>query len=114
MRKYIDVKDVREVLDKLRSEAEDTKKLPDNYADGWLDALTDAANKIDDIPTVDFCSEKHGTWVHLGGDEWSCSRCGFVISTESSREHPMSEGLCNDYCCHCGAKMSRKDGDSND
>lgn len=42
----------------------------------------------------------HGLWVHLGGDEWCCSACGFVISTEGSWEKPDKK-----YCEDCGAKM---------
>lgn len=67
-----------------------------------------AIELLDIQPSADVRPERHGEWFHIGGDEWGCSCCGFVISTESSREHPMSEGLCNDYCCHCGAKMSRE------
>lgn len=41
-----------------------------------------------------------GKWVHIGGDEWCCSECGFVISTEGSWEKPIKK-----YCEDCGAKM---------
>lgn len=61
------------------------------------------------LPAADVRSERHGKWVHLGGDEWGCSCCGFVISTESSWEHPISETQCNDFCRKCGAKMDGKD-----
>lgn len=42
----------------------------------------------------------HGHWVHLGGDEWCCSSCGFVITTEGSWDKPTKK-----YCEDCGAKM---------
>ena len=54
-------------------------------------ALTDAA---DVAPVV------HGRWAHLGGDEWCCSACGFVITTEGSWDKPTQK-----YCEDCGAKM---------
>ena len=41
-----------------------------------------------------------GRWVHLGGDEWCCSACGFVITTEGSWDKPTKK-----YCEDCGAKM---------
>lgn len=42
----------------------------------------------------------HGRWTHLGGDEWCCSACGFVITTEGSWDKPTKK------CCEdCGAKM---------
>lgn len=43
---------------------------------------------------------RHAHWVHLGGDEWSCSDCGEGIHTEGSWEKPMYN-----YCSNCGAKM---------
>ncbi len=46
---------------------------------------------------------KTGRWVHTVGDEWECSECGYVISTEGSWEHPKEIG--EDFCKHCGAKM---------
>ena len=45
---------------------------------------------------------KTGKWVHLGGDEWCCDKCGFVITTEGSWEHPHDIGA--KYCQNCGAK----------
>lgn len=42
----------------------------------------------------------HGRWTHLGGDEWCCSACGFVITTEGSWDKPTKK-----YCEDCGAKM---------
>lgn len=48
-----------------------------------------------------------GEWKHLGGDEWLCSECGYVIWTEGSWEHPLERG--KDYCEHCGAKMKGAD-----
>lgn len=44
----------------------------------------------------------HGWWVHLGGDEWCCSACGFVITTEGSWDKPTKK-----YCEDCGAKMQK-------
>lgn len=42
----------------------------------------------------------HGRWIHFGGDEWGCSACGFVITTEGSWDKPTKK-----YCEDCGAKM---------
>ena len=60
-------------------------------------ALTEDAS----VPVV------HTRWAHLGGDEWCCSACGFVITTEGSWDKPTKK-----YCEDCGAKMDgeRKDG----
>lgn len=48
----------------------------------------------------------HTRWAHLGGDEWCCPVCGFVITTEGSWDKPTKK-----YCEDCGAKM---DGDRKD
>lgn len=42
----------------------------------------------------------HAHWAHLGGDEWCCSACGFVITTEGSWDKPIKK-----YCEDCGARM---------
>lgn len=84
---------------------------------GWCGNRIMAADLVREIrktPAADVRPERHGKWCHLGGDEWCCSSCGYVISTEGSWEHPMSEGLCNKYCQNCGAKMDGEDGDGNE
>lgn len=63
-----------------------------NYG-GYLDA-------IDRIPAADVVPVVHGRWAHLGGDEWCCSACGFVLTTEGSWDKPTKK-----YCEDCGAKM---------
>ena len=45
-------------------------------------------------------AERLGRWEHLGGDEWFCTACAHVITTEGSWERP-----CQKYCEECGAKM---------
>lgn len=55
---------------------------------------------VDAQPTSIVDTGVHGYWVHLGGDEWCCSSCGFVITTEGSWDKPTKK-----YCEDCGAKM---------
>ena len=55
---------------------------------------------IEQFPTADVAPVVHGRWAHLGGDEWCCSVCGFVITTEGSWDKPTKK-----YCEGCGAKM---------
>lgn len=108
MAEYIEREKVLELIGSFKRD--DVTEHVVDYAAGWNEALEQIESNIaEDIPAADVCPERHGEWIHLGGDEWGCSCCGFVISTESSRKHPMSEGLCNDYCSHCGAKMDGKD-----
>lgn len=57
-------------------------------------------DKLQKVPAADVALVVHGRWVHLGGDEWCCSACGFVITTEGSWDKPAKK-----YCEDCGAKM---------
>ena len=51
-------------------------------------------------PAADVAPVVHTRWAHLGGDEWCCPVCGFVITTEGSWDKPTKK------CCEdCGAKM---------
>lgn len=58
----------------------------------WMEELEEDA--VDVAPVV------NGKWIHLGGDEWCCSACGFVITTEGSWDKPTKK-----YCEDCGARM---------
>ena len=55
---------------------------------------------IETLPAADAAPVVHGRWAHLGGDEWCCSVCGFVLTTEGSWDKPTKK-----YCEDCGAKM---------
>lgn len=56
-----------------------------------------------DMPVADVAPVVHGRWVHLGGDEWCCSACGFVITTDGSWDKPTKK-----YCEDRGAKIDEK------
>ena len=71
-----------------------------HYTSGFDEAVT----RVEDFPSVDVAPVVHGKWVHLGGDEWCCSACGFVITTEGSWDKPIKK-----YCEDCGAKMDGED-----
>lgn len=62
--------------------------------------LEKAAKRVSAIPAADVVTVMNGQCVHLGGDEWCCSTCGFVITTEGSWDKPIKK-----YCEDCGAKM---------
>lgn len=51
-------------------------------------------------PAADVAPVVHWKWIHLGGDEWCCSACGFVITTEGSWDKPTKK-----YCEDCGTRM---------
>lgn len=66
----------------------------------YADAYNDLAEDFYSIPAADVAPVVHGRWAHLGGDEWCCANCGFVISTEGSWEKPEKK-----HCEECGARM---------
>lgn len=82
MAKYIKLEAALRVTHIMRPEDEDLKSA------------------ISNIPAVDAAPVVHGRWAHLGGDEWCCSACGFVITTEGSWDKPTKK-----YCEDCGAMM---------
>lgn len=55
---------------------------------------------VENLPAADVVPVVHGRWEHLGGDEWWCPVCGFIITTEGSWDKPTKK-----YCENCGAKM---------
>ena len=64
------------------------------------DAWDEIINALENVPTADVVPVVHGRWKHLGGDEWYCPVCGFVITTEGSWDKPTKK-----YCEDCGVKM---------
>lgn len=67
--------------------------------------LEKAAKRVSAIPAADVATVVHTRWAHLGGDEWCCPVCGFVITTEGSWDKPTKK-----YCEDCGAKMEVDNG----
>lgn len=63
----------------------------------WVDDMLD---EVERFQPANVAQVIHGRWAHLGGDEWCCSACGFVITTEGSWDKPTKK-----YCEDCGAKM---------
>lgn len=68
----------------------------------FKDSMSLAIEMGNNIPSAE-PERKKGEWRHLGGDEWCCSNCGYVVSTEGAWEHPKEQG--KDYCEHCGSDM---------
>jgi rubrerythrin len=62
--------------------------------------VTVSKDLVEKIPTADVQEVKHGHWARLGWDEWCCTCCGFVTTTEGSWDKPTEK-----YCPNCGAKM---------
>ena len=81
-------------------DADELKELRDKYIHGEIKFDGDEYDLIDKCPTIDAVPVIYGRWAHLGGDEWCCSACGFVITTEGSWDKPAKK-----YCEDCGAKM---------
>lgn len=69
-------------------------KWMDGYDGAMAMEIAASAPAADVVPVI------HGRWAHIGGDEWCCSACGFVITTEGSWDKPTKK-----YCEDCGAKM---------
>ena len=75
----------------------------DGHSD-WGFGRENVRDVIRGVPAADVAPVVHGRWAHLGGDEWCCSACGFVITTEGSWDKPTKK-----YCEDCGARMDGDD-----
>lgn len=64
------------------------------------EAVWKSARVLKKIPAADVVPVVRGRWAHLGGDEFCCTNCGFIITTEGAWERPTQK-----YCGDCGAKM---------
>ena len=84
----------REALDKALTAAAVNDE--NKNCNTWSNAIGVLYN----LPAADVAPVVHGRWVHLGGDEWCCSACGFVITTEGSWDKPTKK-----HCEDCGARM---------
>lgn len=94
--------DADELIKKMQAWHEAVEKAygcNESYVQGYNAAL----DVVENAPTVEKQEGKRGRWAHIGGDEWSCSCCGFIKHTEGSWENPDAK-----YCENCGAKMEKE------
>lgn len=101
MAEYIEREALREILDGWRDAHAD---VDDVHGCGLLE---DVICELDAQTAADVAPVVRTRWAHLGGDEWCCPVCGFVLTTEGSWDKPTKK-----YCEDCGAKMDG--GDSNE
>lgn len=105
MSKYIDreelIRDIISDMALFMGTPDDVQKHDEqcNRAISYIESATGA----DVVPVV------HARWAHLGGDEWCCYACGFVITTEGSWDKPTKK-----YCEDCGARMDGGDNNAAD
>lgn len=91
MAKYVDIDAVKEAVRGAECDANwDGRRFDAEFIE----------NALDFIPAADVAPVVHGRWEHIGGDEWCCFVCGFVLTTEGSWDKPTKK-----YCENCGAKM---------
>lgn len=101
MAKYIDAdKAIVEIEHHIRTGDE---LYPLSFGEKCInEGLGIATNIVDCMPPADVQEVRHGRWEHLGGDEWCCTACAHIITTEGSWEKPWQK-----YCEECGAKMDK-------
>lgn len=78
----------------------DVEALKNDGHPCWHDGEGNIYYEVDHAPTADVEEVKHAEWSHLGADEWCCTNCGEVVTTEGSWDIPLKK-----YCNECGAKM---------
>ncbi len=98
MARYIDAEPYDKILKERAKALWEVDALP------VADAVSQCSILLARQPTADVAPVVHARWEHLGGDEWCCTACGNVITTEGSWEKPTKK-----YCDECGAKMRTLD-----
>ena len=87
-------------------------KDPDFWHTGedWRSGLGLACEIVDERPTADVIEAKYGHWYISEYEYLTCSECGnsYYTGCESTAEakSKLKDGLYNNYCAHCGAKMT--------
>lgn len=97
MDEYIERKKIEEAFD--NADPDVCESDFDGHSD-WGFGRENVRDVIRGVPAADVAPVVHGRWAHLGGDEWCCSACGFVITTEGSWDKPTKK-----YCEDCGTRM---------
>lgn len=90
MKKYIDAELLKQILKPAEWGTPDERWVPEHEIGAMLDYF----------PAADVVEVRRGRWEHSWGDEWFCTVCGHIITTEGSWERPWQK-----YCEECGAKM---------
>ena len=96
MAEYIPREAAVEMVKRICNCALDARRTHLDVVDDGIEMMRGIAS----MPAADVAPVVHARWAHLGGDEWCCSVCGFVITTEGSWDKPTKK-----YCEDCGAKM---------
>lgn len=62
-----------------------------DWCDAWHNRMDMAIKALEQNPKA------HGTWKHMGHDEYQCSCCGFTFVGDDTEDE--------NYCQFCGADM---------
>ena len=76
----------------------------DNEIISAQEMCADALQALHKVPTLDAEPIVYAKWEHIGGDEWCCSNCCEITTTEGSWEKPAYK-----RCYECGARMDGKE-----
>ncbi|MFR8530232.1 MAG: hypothetical protein ACLVDB_03415 [Anaeromassilibacillus sp.] len=104
MAEYIELEDATAIIEEKQKELCPVGRYGRGYVYGTerekYDAWEEILDALENLPAADVVPVVHTQWAHIGGDEWCCPVCGFVITTEGSWDKPTQK-----YCEDCGAKM---------
>ena len=111
MTDYIKREDAKDAVinivgwEKIAKYVDEMSKHPSTKDIDYYDALMDAEDAIDDLPSADVAPVRHGRWVESFKvnapptlkERWICSWCGNVQTYGATG-----------YCPNCGAKMDEE------
>ena len=124
MTDYIKREDAKDAVinivgwEKIAKYVDELSKHPSTKDIDYYDALIDAEDVIDDLPSADVAPVRHGRWIgteydgYANGfpvyDVYECSECGMEYDSTDDGE------ITHNYCPNCGAKMDEEKDDAVD
>ena len=83
---------------KIAKYVDEMSKHPSTKDIDYYDALIDAEDVIDDLPSADVAPVRHEHWVKISpAGIYECSECGKNVMTSDIEAY--------EYCHGCGARM---------
>ncbi len=111
MSDYIKREDAKDAVlnivgwEKIAKYVDEMSKHPSTKDIDYYDALMDAEDVIDDLPSADVAPVRHGRWIkdkiqnHVE-KTYHCSKCDYQAWGENEKTR---------YCPNCGAKMDEEE-----
>ena len=119
MTDYIKREDAKDAVinivgwEKIAKYVDEMSKHPSTKDIDYYDALMDAEDAIDDLPSADVAPVRHAMWIEYGENKDGthnirCSKCGAGLKSKGHANSYYTKRKYR-YCRNCGAKMDEEE-----